>query len=197
MFTGIVTDLGEIRRVEKRGDTHIFIATHYDVAQIDVGASMACSGVCMTVVDKGDSKDRWFSVSASGETLSKTTIDEWKLHSPVNLERPLKVGDELGGHIVTGHVDGTAEILRVEPEGESVRVQFRAPPSLARFIAPKGSVALDGVSLTVNEVDGARFGVNLIPHTLTVTTFGRAKPGGRVNLEIDVLARYVARLAKG
>jgi riboflavin synthase len=197
MFTGIVTDLGEVRHVEKRGDTHVVIATQYDVAEVDIGASIACSGVCMTVVDKGGTKDRWFAVTASGETLSKTTIGGWKPGDRVNLERPLKVGDELGGHIVSGHVDGVAEILRAEPEGESLRLGFLAPAALARFIAPKGSLTLDGVSLTVNEVDGARFGVNLIPHTLKVTTFGRAKPGGHVNLEIDVLARYVARLVKG
>ncbi len=197
MFTGIVTDLGEVRQVEKRGDTHIVIATHYDVARIDIGASIACSGICLTVVDKGGAKDRWFAVTASGETLSKTNIGAWKSGDPVNLERPLRVGDELGGHIVTGHVDGVAEIVRIEPEGESVRMSFMAPSELSCLIAPKGSVALDGVSLTVNEVDGARFGVNLIPHTLEVTTFGRAKRGTRVNLEIDVLARYVARLARG
>lgn len=197
MFTGIVTDLGEVRHVEKLGDTHIVIATHYDVSAFDIGASISCSGVCMTVADKGSSKDRWFAVTASGETLSKTTVGSWKAGDCVNLERPLKVGDELGGHIVTGHVDATAEVVRLAPEGESVRVQLQAPTGLAKFIAAKGSVALDGVSLTVNEVEGIRFGVNLIPHTLKVTTFGRAKPGGRVNIEIDVLARYVARLAKG
>jgi riboflavin synthase len=197
MFTGIVTDLGEVKHIEKRGDTHVVIATHYDVAEVDIGASIACSGVCMTVVDKGGSKDRWFAVTASAETLAKTNMGTWKLGDPVNLERPLKVGDELGGHIVAGHVDGVAEVIRVEPEGESVRLSFLAPIALARFIAPKGSLALDGVSLTVNEVDGAHFGVNIIPHTLKVTTFGRGKPGGHVNLEIDVLARYVARLVKG
>lgn len=197
MFTGIVTDLGEVKHVEKRGDTHVVLATHYDVSGIEIGASIACSGVCMTVVDKGGTKDRWFAVTASAETLSKTNMGTWKVGTPVNLERPLKVGDELGGHIVTGHIDGVAEVLRVEPEGESVRVEFRAPVALARFIAPKGSLALDGVSLTVNEVDGTKFGVNLIPHTLKVTSFGRARPGAPVNLEIDVLARYVARLAGG
>jgi riboflavin synthase len=197
MFTGITTDLGQVRHVEKRGDTHVVIATKYDTAEVDIGASIACSGICMTVVDKGGSKDRWFAVTASGETLSKTTLGDWKAGDPVNLERPLRVGDELGGHIVAGHVDGVAEIVRVEPEGESVRIEFKLPTALSRFIAPKGSVTLDGVSLTVNDVDGSRFGVNIIPHTLKVTTFGRAKPGGRVNLEIDVLARYVARLVKG
>jgi riboflavin synthase len=196
MFTGIVTDLGEVRHIEKRGDTHVAITTHYDVATVDMGASIACSGICMTVVDKGGTKDRWFAVTASGETLSKTNLGNWKVGDGVNLERPLKVGDELGGHIVSGHVDGVAEIVRVEPEGESVRMDFRVPSALARFLAPKGSVTLDGVSLTVNDVDGTQFGVNII-HTLKVTTFGRGRPGARVNLEIDVLARYVARLAKG
>jgi riboflavin synthase len=197
MFTGITTDLGQVRHVEKRGDTHVVIATKYDTAEVDIGASIACSGICMTVVDKGGSKDRWFAVTASGETLSKTTLGDWRAGDPVNLERPLRVGDELGGHIVAGHVDGVAEIEQVEPEGESVRIGFKLPATFSRFIAPKGSVTLDGVSLTVNDVDGSRFGVNIIPHTLKVTTFGRAKPGGRVNLEVDVLARYVARLVKG
>lgn len=196
MFTGIVTDVGQVRHIEKRGDTHIVIGTNYDVSAIEIGASIACSGACMTVVDKGNAKDRWFAVTASGETLSKTTLGNWKVGDPVNLERPMRVGDELGGHIVTGHVDGTAEIVSVTPEGESTRLLFQAPPDVARFIAPKGSVALDGVSLTVNEVDGARFGVNIIPHTFKVTTFGRAKPGVKVNLEVDLMARYVARLVK-
>jgi riboflavin synthase len=197
MFTGIVTDVGQVRHIEKRGDTHIVIATQYDVSVIDIGASIACSGACMTVADKGNSKDRWFAFTASGETLSKTTLGGWKVGDPVNLERPMRVGDELGGHIVSGHVDDVAEIVRVAPEGESTRITFQAPVALARFIAPKGSIALDGVSLTVNEVDGTRFGVNIIPHTFEVTTFGRAKPGVKVNLEIDLLARYVARLVKG
>ncbi len=197
MFTGIVTDVGQVRHIEKRGDTHFVIATNYDVAAVDIGASIACSGVCLTVVDKGSTKDRWFAVTASGETLSKSTLGEWKIGDLVNLERPMRVGDELGGHIVTGHADGVAEIILAVPDGESTRVTFQAPAALARFIAPKGSVALDGVSLTVNEVDGERFGVNIIPHTFQVTTFGRAKPGGRVNIEIDLLARYVARLVKG
>jgi len=196
MFTGIVTDIGQIRHVEKRGDTHVVIATHYDVGMIDIGASIACSGVCLTVVDKGNSNDRWFVVTASGETLSKTTIESWKPGDSINLERPMRLGDELGGHIVAGHVDGVADIVRVVPEGESKRFTFEAPLQLARFIASKGSVALDGVSLTVNEVEGARFGVNIIPHTLAVTTFGRANPGSKVNLEVDLLARYVARLSK-
>jgi len=194
MFTGIVTDVGQVRHIEKRGDTHFVIATHYDVSAIEMGASIACSGACMTVVDKGSAADRWFAFTASGETLSKTTLGEWKVGDTVNLERPMRVGDELGGHIVTGHVDGVAEIKSVLPEGESIRMVFEAPAAVARFIASKGSVALDGVSLTVNEVDGARFGVNIIPHTAKMTTFGRAKPGSKVNLEVDLMARYVARL---
>jgi riboflavin synthase len=197
MFTGIVTDVGHVRHIEKRGDTHIVIATNYDVAQVEIGASISCSGVCMTVVDKGGTNDRWFAVTASGETLSKTTMGQWKTGDRVNLERPMRVGDELGGHIVTGHIDGVAEVVLVVPEGESTRMTFQAPAALSRFIASKGSVALDGVSLTVNEVDGLRFGVNIIPHTTKVTTFGQAKPGSKVNLEIDLLARYVARLVKG
>jgi riboflavin synthase len=197
MFTGIVSDVGEVRHVEKRGDTHVVIGTHYDVGAVEIGASIACSGICMTVVDKGSAKDRWFAVTASGETLSKTTLGQWKAGDPVNLERPMRVGDELGGHIVTGHVDGVAEVIRMTPEGESVRFSLLAPKDLARFIASKGSIALDGVSLTVNEVDGARFGVNIIPHTTKVTTFGRARPGAKVNLEVDLMARYVARLVKG
>ena len=196
MFTGIVTDLGQVKHVERRGDTHIVVSTHYDVSTIDVGASIACSGVCMTVVDKGVARDRWFAVIASGETLARTTIGAWQPGDRINLERPLRVGDELGGHIVTGHVDGVAEIVRVEPEGESVRIDFHVAAPIARFIASKGSVALDGVSLTVNEVAGARFGVNIIPHTLNATTFGEVRVKGHVNLEVDILARYVARLVK-
>jgi riboflavin synthase len=196
MFTGIVTDLGEVRHVEKRGDMHIVIGTHYDAGAIDAGASIACSGICLTVADKGTAKDRWFAVTASGETLSRTTAGAWKIGDPVNLERPVRVGDELGGHIVTGHIDGTAELVQLSPEGESLRMTFEAPVNLAPFIASKASIALDGVSLTVNEVEGARFGVNIIPHTSKVTSFGRLKPGYRVNLEIDLLARYVQRLLK-
>jgi riboflavin synthase len=196
MFTGIVTDVGKVRHVEKRGDTHIVIATKFDVSQIDMGASIACSGACMTVVDKGTAKDRWFAFTASGETLSKTTLGSWKVGDSVNLERPMRVGDEFGGHIVTGHVDAVAEIISVKPEGESVRMIFEVPKKLSKLVAPKGSVALDGVSLTVNDVEGTRFGVNIIPHTQQVTTFGRVKPGGHVNFEADLMARYVARLVQ-
>jgi riboflavin synthase len=196
MFTGIVTDVGKVRRVEKRGDTHVVIDTAYDVGAIDIGASIACAGICLTVTEKGGGSDRWFAVSASGETAAKTTIAGWKAGQAVNLERPLRLGDELGGHIVAGHVDGVAEVTRVANEGESRRLVFTAPTDLLRFIAPKGSVALDGVSLTVNEVEKGRFGVNIIPHTLKVTTFGSAKMGSKLNLEVDLLARYVARLAK-
>jgi len=197
MFTGIVSDIGQVRRIEKRGDTHIVIATRHDLPAMAIGASIACAGICMTVVDKGGEGDRWFAVTASEETLAKTTVGEWKVGHAVNLERPLRVGDELGGHIVTGHIDGTARIAHALSEGESRRMTFEMPPALARFVAPKGSITLDGVSLTVNDVEGTCFGVNLIPHTLNTTTFGQMEPGGRVNLEIDVLARYVARLANG
>jgi len=193
MFTGIVTDVGRVRHIEKLGDTHFVISTALDLANVPMGASIACSGVCLTVVDKGTGKDNWFAVTASGETLSKTTLGAWKVGDPVNLERPMRVGDEFGGHIVSGHVDGVAEVKLAAPEGESTRMMFEVPVALAKFIAPKGSVALDGVSLTVNEVDGTRFGVNIIPHTFKVTTFGKVKPGSKVNLEIDLLARYVAR----
>ncbi|MGP1356141.1 riboflavin synthase [Roseicyclus sp.] len=191
MFTGIITDVGRIRRLERRGDLHARIATAYDTGSIEIGASIACDGVCLTVTATGGD---WFDVDISAETLSKTTIGDWAEGDPVNLERALKVGDELGGHIVSGHVDGVAEVVATREEGESTRFTFRAPEALARFIAPKGSVALDGTSLTVNEVTGAEFGVNIIPHTKAVTTWGGVKAGDRVNLEIDTLARYVARL---
>lgn len=193
MFTGIVTDQGKIRHLEQAGDLKVQIATAYDVSSIDIGASIACDGVCLTVVELGDD---WFSVQVSGETLSKSNLDLWEPGRSVNLERSLQVGDELGGHIVSGHVDGQATIVDITDEGDSTRVLFEAPGELARFIAPKGSVALNGTSLTVNEVDGARFGVNFIPHTKEVTSWGRMAVGDRVNLEIDTLARYVARLAE-
>ena len=191
MFTGIVTDLGQVRSVVKTGDTRFEFATHYDAATIEIGASICCSGACMTVIDKGDS---WFAISASDESLACTTMGDWRKGSPVNLERSLRMGDEMGGHIVSGHVDGVAEVVAVTPENESVRLKFRVPDKLAKYIAPKGSVAIDGVSMTVNEVEGAVFGVNVIPHTQEVTTLGTLRAGSRVNLEIDMLARYVARL---
>ncbi len=195
MFTGIVTDIGIVRAREARGDTRFVIGTAYDTGRIDTGASIACSGCCLTVTDKGrDGEGAWFAVDASAETLSLTTAADWAPGTRLNLERALKVGDELGGHIVSGHVDGMARVVSAEPEGDSLRLTFEAPDALARFIAPKGSVTLDGVSLTVNAVEGARFGVNVIPHTQEQTTLGALDAGGRVNLEIDVLARYVARL---
>jgi riboflavin synthase len=196
MFTGIVTDVGEVLKVDRAGDLHARIATSYDPATIDIGASIACDGVCLTVVALGSDPRPWFDVTISGETVSKTNVGGWKPGARVNLERALRLGDELGGHIVSGHVDGVAEVLSVRDEGESTRIRFRAPRALARFIAPKGSVALDGTSLTVNEVEGDEFGVNLIPHTKEVTTWGRIRAGDKVNLEIDTLARYVARLAE-
>jgi riboflavin synthase len=194
MFTGIVTDVGRIVETKVTGDLRARIATTYDVGGIDIGASIACDGVCLTVVALGP--EGWFEVEISAETVSKTNIGHngWPAGKRVNLERALKVGDELGGHIVSGHVDGVAEVTSVRPEGGSVRVTFRAPEALAKFIAPKGSVALNGTSLTVNEVSGAEFGVNFIPHTQAVTTWGEVAVGDRVNLEVDTMARYVARL---
>ncbi|KUF09272.1 riboflavin synthase [Pseudoponticoccus marisrubri] len=191
MFTGIVTDMGEVRALEDRGDLRARIGTGYDTGRIDMGASIACDGVCLTVVGLGPD---WFEVDISAETVSKTNVSAWVEGCRINLERALKVGDELGGHIVSGHVDGVAEIVEMRDEGDSTRVTFRAPEALARFIAPKGSVALNGTSLTVNEVSGCDFGVNFIPHTKEVTTWGDVKTGDFVNLEIDTLARYVARL---
>lgn len=196
MFTGIVTDMGEILRLEKAGGLNVRIATSYDIDTIDIGASIACDGVCLTVVALGADPNPWFQVQISAETVSKTNLDTWAPGRRINLERALRVGDELGGHIVSGHVDGVAEIVKMHDEGDSTRFTFRAPAPLARFIAPKGSVALNGTSLTVNEVDGTDFGVNIIPHTKTVTTWGASTVGDRVNLEIDTLARYVARLAQ-
>lgn len=193
MFTGIVTDIGKIEKLEQAGDLRARIATGYDTAGIDLGASIASDGVCLTVVDLGPG---WYEVQISAETVSKTNISGWAQGSRVNLERALRVGDELGGHIVSGHVDGVAEVISVTEDGDSTRVVLRAPAALARFIAPKGSVALNGTSLTVNEVDGADFGINFIPHTKEVTTWGDVAVGDRVNLEIDTLARYVARLAE-
>jgi riboflavin synthase len=192
MFTGIVTDIGRIVETRQTGDLRARIATRYDVEGIDIGASIACDGVCLTVVALGP--EGWFDVEISGETVSKTNLGGWAPGKRINLERALKVGDELGGHIVSGHVDGLAEVVAVIPEGGSVRVTFRAPEALAKFIAPKGSVALNGTSLTVNEVRGAEFGVNFIPHTQSATTWGEVAVGDRVNLEVDTMARYVARL---
>lgn len=193
MFTGIVTDMGEVIALDHRGDLRARIATHYDVAAIDLGASIACEGVCLTVVATGTTPRGWFDVDISAETLRKTNIGGWQLGQRLNLERALRVGDELGGHIVSGHVDGVAEVVGIAPEGDSLRVSFRAPDDLARFIAPKGSVALNGTSLTVNDVRGAEFDINFIPHTQAVTTWGAVKLGDRVNLEVDTMARYVAR----
>ncbi len=199
MFTGIVTDVGEVAAVERRGDLRARLRTRYDPATVAVGASIACDGVCLTVVDRGPEASPWrgwFEVDVSGETVSKSVLGDWAAGRRVNLERALKVGDELGGHIVSGHVDGVGVVVAAAPEGDSLRVTIEAPAALAPFIAPKGSIAVDGASLTVNEVEGARFGVNLIPHTRAWTTFDQQAmgPGRRVNLEIDVLARYVARL---
>ena len=191
MFTGIITDVGTIRSVVQRGDLRIEIATAYDVTTVDMGASIACDGVCLTVVEKTSGS---FCVDVSAESAGLTNIGGWTAGRPINLERALKVGDELGGHIVSGHVDGVAEIVALRDEGDSTRVTLRAPEALAKFIAPKGSVALNGTSLTVNEVNGTDFGINFIPHTKAVTTWSSAAVGDRVNLEIDTLARYVARL---
>jgi riboflavin synthase len=194
MFTGIVTDMGEVIALKRNGDLRARIGTAYDVARIDIGASIACEGVCLTVVATGHSPNNWFDVDISAETLRATNIGDWVLGQRINLERALRVGDELGGHIVSGHCDGVAEVVGVQPEGDSVRVSFRAPQELAKFIAPKGSVALNGTSLTVNDVRGADFDINFIPHTQAVTTWGRVKLGDMVNLEVDTMARYVARL---
>ena len=191
MFTGIITDLGEVRSVERAGETRLVIATAYDVATIDMGASIGCSGACLTVVDKGGG---WLAFEVSDETLGCTTLGDWRAGARVNLERPLKANDELGGHIVLGHVDGVASIVECEPAGESLRLAFAAPNELARFIAAKGSLAVDGIALTVNRVEGSVFEVNIIPHTMRLTTLADAQVGGRVKLEIDTLARYVARL---
>ena len=195
MFTGIITDVGEIIELEKRGDLRARIKTNYDAKGIAFGASIACDGICLTAVDFGDN---WFDVEISAETVSKTIIgsDLWEINYKVNLERSLKVGDELGGHIVSGHVDGIATVSSIIDEGDSTRFTFEAPMELARFIAPKGSVALNGTSLTVNEVKENAFGINLVPHTKKVTSWNKTQVGDPINLEIDTLARYVARLAE-
>jgi riboflavin synthase len=195
MFTGIITDIGTIRQVEQRGDLRIVIETAYDTGTIATGASIACSGACMTVVDKGAG---WFAIDMSGESISRTAPGLWVAGGKLNLERAMKIGDELGGHIVTGHVDGIGEVLGVCPEGDSHRVGIRVPENIAPFVAPKGSITVDGVSLTVNDVrdanDGTHFSVNIIPHTWAVTTLGQLTTGAHVNLEIDILARYLARM---
>lgn len=195
MFTGIITDIGTIRSVEQRGDLRAVIETGYDAATIDLGASIACSGVCLTVVDKGPG---WFAVDISGETVSRTAQGQWSQGNRLNLERALKLGDELGGHIVTGHVDGIGRIVALADEGDSHRVTIAAPRALAPYLAPKGSITLDGISLTVNGVtdtpDGVEFTVNIIPHTAAVTTFDALMVGRALNVEIDVLARYLGRM---
>lgn len=193
MFTGIITDIGTITQLEQQGDLRARLSTSYDTAGIERGASIASDGVCLTVIDLGPD---WYDVQISAETVSKTNLSSWEVGKRVNLERALRVGDELGGHIVSGHVDGVAEVIAVRDEGDSTRVTLRAPFNLARFIAPKGSVALNGTSLTVNEVEGSDFGINFIPHTKAVTTWGDVAIGDKVNLEIDTLARYVARLSE-
>jgi riboflavin synthase len=195
MFTGIVSDIGTIEHVEERGDRRVTIATGYDTATIDLGASIACSGVCLTVVATRPGR---FVVDVSGETVARTARDQWQPGRALNLERAMKLGDELGGHIVTGHVDGVAEVTGVEADGDSRRIGFRVDAALAPFLAPKGSVTIDGVSLTVNAVrdagDATHFAINLIPHTQAVTTLGALEAGRSVNVEIDVLARYLQRM---
>ncbi|WP_085908009.1 riboflavin synthase [Kiloniella majae] len=197
MFTGIITDLGSVQSIVNNGDKRFVFNTTFDMDTVDIGASIACSGVCLTVVEKGSG---WFSADVSAETLSKTTLGIWTKGTPVNFERALRMGDELGGHLVSGHVDGVASVVSIVPEGDSKRFTFEAPSELAKFIAPKGSIVLDGVSLTVNEVNGNQFGVNIIPHTAEMTTLGQWQVGSfkagdcQVNLEIDLLARYVGQL---
>ncbi len=191
MFTGIITDLGRVRSLADQGDRRFVFETGHDTAEIEIGASTACSGACLTVVEKGPG---WVAMDASSETLAKTVLGSWAPGTTVNLERALRLGDELGGHLVSGHVDGIAAVVGREAEGDSLRFSFEAPQDLGHFIAPKGSVTLDGVSLTVNEVEGRQFGVNIIAHTAAVTTFGQRRVGDHVNLEIDLLARYLERL---
>ncbi len=200
MFTGIITDIGTVRSVEQRGDMRLVVESDYDMGGVDLGASIACSGVCLTVVDKAPAGEKgWFAVDVSGETISRTAPGLWQEGARLNLERALKVGDELGGHIVTGHVDGIGEIVGTCPEGDSIRVGISAPAALAPYLAAKGSITVDGVSLTVNEVadqpDGSvHFALNIIPHTQKLTTLDDLAPGRKLNLEIDILARYLGRM---
>lgn len=200
MFTGIITDIGTIETVDMRGDMRVVIRTAYDTATIDLGASIACSGVCLTVVDKSAAgAPGWFAVDVSGETLRRTAQGDWAPGHRLNLERAMKLGDELGGHIVTGHVDGVGEVVSIESEGDSRRIAISLPSTLAPYVAAKGSITVDGVSLTVNDVvdhagGGTHFHINLIPHTQAVTTLGALAPGHPVNIEIDVLARYLFRM---
>lgn len=196
MFTGIVTDVGTVRNAEQRGDLRLTIGTSYDVETMDLGASIACSGVCLTVVDKGED---WFAVDVSGETISRSAPGHWSKGAKLNLERSLRLGDELGGHIVTGHVDAVAEVRAASAEGDSTRIEITIPKDLAPMIAPKGSITLDGVSLTVNEVqdrqgETSSIAVNIIPHTAQHTTLGELIPGRQLNVEVDVLARYLSRM---
>ena len=191
MFTGIITDLGQVRAIKPNGDTRFEFSTGYDTGGIETGASVCCSGVCLTVVDKGEG---WFGTGVADETVDGTTLEGWAGGLPVNCDRPRKMGEGLGGHMVSGHADGVATLVSSVPEGDSRRLEFEAPASLRKLIAEKGSVALDGVSLTVNRTEGGKFAINVIPHTLKNTTLGALEPGNRVNVEIDMLARYVARL---
>ena len=195
MFTGIVTDVGTVRSAEQSGDLRRTVTTGSDLDTVDLGASIACSGVCLTVVDKGED---WFAVDVSAETVSRTAADLWREGAKLNLERSLRLGDELGGHIVTGHVDAVGEVVDVEPEGDSLRIEVKVPQQLGPMIAPKGSIALDGVSLTVNTVgdagDSTLFTINIIPHTAGETTLGGIEAGRQFNVEVDVLARYIERM---
>ena len=193
MFTGIVTDLGTVKSVAAADSTRFEIATAYDLATVAIGASIACAGVCLTVIER--TSDSFF-VDVSNETLARTTLGTWRIGQRINLERPLRAGDELGGHIVSGHVDAVSQVIDRKADGASFRFTFALPAPLAGYLAPKGSITVDGVSLTVNEVEEGYFGVNLIPHTLEVTSLGTLQPGATVNLEVDLVARYLARLIR-
>lgn len=191
MFTGLIQDIGAISAIDRKGDWTVTVKTRLPLSETSVGASVACSGICLTLIETSGDE---FKVQVSAETLSRTTASQWQVGTRLNLERALRMGDELGGHLVSGHVDGLARVVGKTPDNDSVRYAFEAPETCARFLAPKGSVALDGISLTVNEVDGPRFFVNIIPHTQTMTTLGDRNPGDSVNFEIDMIARYVERL---